>query len=210
MPKFIDQVGKRFGRLVVKSHEGRNANLKQLWQCQCDCGNTKLVTTQELNAGDTTSCGCLFKERVTKHGGWKKGSYNTWRAMLRRCHNPQDKDYKRYGAVGITVCPEWHDYVTFAADMGEPKGSETLDRINPYGNYIPKNCRWASLSIQARNTRLQKTNKSGFTGVRLAYGKKWIAEITVNNKKFYSQVFNTKEEAAIARKALEQKYWGTT
>lgn len=206
MPKFIDQTGKRFGRLVVQSHEGRNVNLKQLWKCQCDCGNLKIVTTQELNAGDTKSCGCIIPN--FKHGGWNKSSYNTWRGMMRRCNNPKDKDYLKYGAKGITVCPEWSDYVTFVVDMGEPQSSETLDRINPYGNYNPKNCRWASLSIQARNTRLQKENKSGFTGVRLVYGKKWMAEITVKKRKFYSQVFNTIEEAVNARKTLEQKHWG--
>ena len=74
MPKFIDQTGKRFGRLIVQSHKGRNDYFKQVWECQCDCGNVKLVTTQELNSGDTTSCGCYLKERITKHGGWKKSS----------------------------------------------------------------------------------------------------------------------------------------
>lgn len=28
------------------------------WECQCDCGNTKVVTTGHLTSGDTRSCGC--------------------------------------------------------------------------------------------------------------------------------------------------------
>lgn len=206
MPKFIDQTGKRFGRLVVQSHEGRNANLKQLWKCQCDCGNLKIVTTQELNAGDTKSCGCIIPN--FKHGGWDKSSYNTWRGMMRRCNNPKDKDYPRYGAKGIIVCPKWSDYATFVADMGEPQGSETLDRVDPYGNYTPENCRWATLIEQARNKRPSKTNTSGHIGVINVYKNKWMAKITANKKSFYSQVFNTIEEAVNARKTLEQKHWG--
>lgn len=210
MPKFIDQTGKRFGRLFVQQHLGRNKNLKQIWRCLCDCGNEAVVTTQELNRGDTTSCGCYLKERITKHGCCLLSSYNTWRAMMRRCYNPKDKDYKKYGAVGIKVCPEWHDYLTFAADMGEPQGDETLDRIDPYGDYTPQNCRWASLSIQARNLRISKRNKSGYTGVRIAYANKWMAEITVKKRKFYSKVFDTIEEAIAARKELERIHWGAT
>ena len=207
MPKFIDQTGKRFGRLIVQSHKGRNDYFKQVWECQCDCGNIKLVTTQELNSGDTTSCGCYLKERITKHGGWKKSSYNTWRAMMRRCYNQKDKDYHKYGGAGILVHQEWHDYLNFEKDMGEPQNQETLDRVDPNGNYTPDNCRWASLSIQARNTRLSKKNVSGYTGVRLAGKNKWMAEITVKSRKFYSQVFDNIEDAILARKELEQKHW---
>ena len=210
MPKFINQTGKRFGRLVVQQHLGRNKNLKQIWQCVCDCGNKAVVTTQELNKGDTSSCGCYLKERITKHGGSLKSSYNTWRAMMRRCYNLKDKDYRKYGAVGIKVCSEWHDYLTFAAGVGEPKGDETLDRIDPYGDYTPQNCRWASLSDQARNQRLHPKNTSGHVGVYKAYENKWIAKIMVGKKAFYSKVFDTLEEAIAARKELERTHWGTT
>ena len=208
MPKFIDQTGKRFGRLLAQKHLGRTKNLKQLWGCLCDCGTYVEVTTQELNRGDTTSCGCYAKERITKHGGYKNSSYNTWRAMKRRCYNPKDKDFHKYGGVGIKVCARWLDYTTFVADMGEPQGDETLDRIDPYGDYTPENCRWASLPVQARNQRLSSKNKSGHVGVSNVYADKWMAKITVNKQSFYSKVFGSFEEAVAARKNLEQIYWG--
>ena len=207
MPKFIDRTGQRFGKLVVVAEAGRDALKKVRWLCICDCGKETAVTAGGLVTGNTTSCGCYLLEKITKHGGWKKSSYNTWRAMMRRCYKPQDKDYPRYGAVGVTVYPAWHDYLCFEQDMGEPAGHETLDRIDPYGNYEPKNCRWADLPTQARNIRVKKNSESGYIGVNRR-GNKWEAAITVKKKKFYSKVFCTIEKAAAARKELERLHWG--
>jgi hypothetical protein len=207
MPKRVDRVGHRYGKLMVLSFAGRNALKKVLWNCVCNCGRNVVAVAGDLVTGNTQSCGCYFKEKVTKHGGSGKGSYNTWRAMMRRCYKPQDKDYKRYGATGISVCDRWHSYELFAEDMGEPAGAQTLDRVDPYGNYTPENCRWADLPTQARNVRVPKTSKTGVTGV-LIQNKRYYAAITVQKKKFYSKCFTTLEEAAAARKELELKHWG--
>jgi hypothetical protein len=206
MPKLIDRTGQRFGRLLVVEEAGRNNLKKVVWRCLCDCGNTSIVPAGGLVTGNTTSCGCVIPN--FKHGGWKKSSYNTWRAMMRRCNNPNDKDYPRYGATGITVHPDWHDYLRFAADMGEPVGDETLDRINPYGNYEPGNCRWASLPVQARNIRIHSKNKSGYTGVIEVYAGRWMAKITKGKRAFYSKCVDSVEEAILARKELERLHWG--
>ena len=205
MPKFIDRTGQRFGRLLVVKGAGRNNLKKVMWRCLCDCGKTTVITAGCLVTGNTTSCGCVVPN--FKHGGWQKSSYNTWRAMLRRCNNPNDKDYPRYGAVGVRVCPEWHDYLCFARDMGEPSGAQTLDRIDPYGNYEPGNCRWADLPTQARNIRVRKNSESGHVGVNRR-GSKWLAEITAQKKKYYAPLVCTLEEAVAARKELERLHWG--
>lgn len=205
MPKFIDRTGQRFGRLLVVEEAGRNNLKKVMWRCLCDCGKTTVTTAGCLVTGNTTSCGCVVPN--FKHGGWKKASYNTWRAMMRRCNNPSDKDYPRYGAVGVKVHPEWYDYLCFARDMGEPVGAETLDRIDPYGDYAPGNCRWADLPTQARNIRVRKNSESGHVGVNRR-GNKWLAEITVNRKKYYAALAATVEDAIAARKELERLHWG--
>jgi hypothetical protein len=106
------------------------------------------------------------------------------------------------------VCPEWFDYKAFATDMGEPEGTQTLDRIDPYGDYNKANCRWASVTTQNRNTRVRRNNKSGFTGVHFR-DNAWYGEITAQRKKFYSKACRTVEEAAEARKQLELLHWGT-
>ena len=208
MPKAVDLTGLKFGRLLVEKRLSRNKSLKYMWSCRCDCGAQREVNGGCLVSGNTTSCGCYLKERITKHGGTGKGSYNTWRAMVRRCTNPKDKDYERYGAKGVRVCPEWlSDYSAFAVCMGEPQGADTLDRIDTYGDYTPQNCRWASPTQQARNIRHRK-NHSGFKGVHAYGGGRFLAYVTARRVKYYGTVRNTVEEAVADRKHLEEKHWG--
>ena len=205
MAKFVNRTGQRFGKLVVVVRAGVNKFKQVLWQCVCDCGKTTKVPSGALVTGNTTSCGCVIPN--FKHGGWDKSSYNTWRAMIRRCTVQTDKDYPRYGGKGVSVCPAWMEYKNFVADMGEPEGDETLDRIDTYGNYFPENCRWAGVQTQNRNQRLRANSATGFIGVS-AVGKRFMAKITVGKKAYYSKVVATVEEAAAARKELERLHWG--
>jgi hypothetical protein len=206
--KPMDRSGQRFGRLIAIEQAGRDNAGRVMWRCKCDCGNEKSISSLSLVTGNTLSCGCYFKDRVTKHGGHGKSSFNTWRSMMRRCYNIKDKDFPNWGGKGIAVCNEWHDYKVFAKDMGEPQGDETLDRVDPYGPYTKENCRWASKVIQARNIRVPKSSKTGITGV-IFHNKKFYSAITVKKKKYYSKCFDTLEEAAAARKELELLHWGT-
>lgn len=61
--------------------------------------------------------------------------------------------YQMYGGAGIKVCDRWiNSFTDFLADMGERPLGKTLDRWpNPFGNYEPGNCRWATIYEQRRN-----------------------------------------------------------
>lgn len=54
-----DLTNKRFGRLIVlykdKSRKGG------YWMCKCDCGNTRIASSTDLQQGRVTSCGCEEK-----------------------------------------------------------------------------------------------------------------------------------------------------
>lgn len=59
MSKIKDISDTRFGLLVVRrfSHIGQGRH--SYWECICDCGTTKIVSSHSLHAGNSKSCGCL-------------------------------------------------------------------------------------------------------------------------------------------------------
>lgn len=101
--------------------------------------------------------------------------YSVWQGMLRRCDNPNHRQWKDYGGRGITVCDRWKEprtgFRNFIADMGERPDGCSLDRINNDSNYEPRNCRWATKKQQQRNqcvTRRVKIGGRTFKAVELA------------------------------------------
>lgn len=90
-----------------------------------------------------------------KHGLYGSRLYHIWNGMNGRCNNPNNKDFRLYGARGITVCPEWHDsfaFFSWALSNGY-NDSLTLDRIDCNKGYEPSNCRWISSFDQQKNRR---------------------------------------------------------
>jgi len=68
----IDLVGKRFGRLVVKSRFGKSID-GTLWNCLCDCGLEAIVSGHSLKRGSTKSCGCYGREMSKRHNLYPGG-----------------------------------------------------------------------------------------------------------------------------------------
>src|SRR5690606_39195498 len=123
MPAPLELIGKEFDRLFVvgKKIIPKGKRNRIYWVCECDCGNTVEVRADSLTRKLVRSCGCLKKEqdRVNltanhSHKMSKTRIYHIWQQMKRRCNNPSEKSYERYGGRGIRVCEMWEkDFESF-------------------------------------------------------------------------------------------------
>ena len=171
-----------------------------LFECQY-CKKEFECQTSHIKSGNTKSCGCQ-KGGIT-HGLSHNQFYKTWKNMMVRCYNLENKHYQSYGGRGITVCEEWLDIREFIkwSEATFPNTSDVnLNRININGNYSPENCRWATKTEQNINQRMKKSNTSGYVGVHFdKYHNKWVSQISFNCKNVRLGRFLTKEEAVQAR-----------
>jgi hypothetical protein len=134
--------------------------------------------------------------------------YQRWAWIKNRCFNPNTEFYPEYGGRGITLYCDWvNDPKSFVEYCKTLSGWDdpllTLDRINNDGNYEPNNIRFVSRTIQSRNRRIKKDNKTGYAGITkeiMPSGNlRYRASVGVNNKKIAVGSFRTAEEAYEAR-----------
>lgn len=63
----INEIGNRYGKLVVLERDLKKSKKNAYWLCQCDCGKQTTVLGTKLRKGETKSCGCLRSESAKKN-----------------------------------------------------------------------------------------------------------------------------------------------
>ena len=97
--------------------------------------------------------------------------------------------------------------ITFLENL---ENKRLVDHINSNvadNNLI--NLRWATYSENARNSKINKNNKSGHKGVCLGKGNKWRAQITIDGIQINIGSYRTIEEAINARVILANQVFGS-
>lgn len=131
-PYILKSTGKANGRRV---------------NCVCLCGNTRIVHLNSIMIGDTISCRCSRKgvHRQIKYSQHHVKIYKCWVSMKKRCNNIDDKDYHRYGALGVKICDEWNNnyqpFLDWALLNGWENGLQLDKDIKGNGLlYSPETC----------------------------------------------------------------------
>ena len=162
-----DITGIKFGSLTaIKVAYVKNR--AAYWEYSCVCGKTHIARANNVahratsqNDPELPSCGCIEVARKTKHGFRKANdrhpAYSAYRNMMDRCYSPNDKAYKWYGAVGVTVADCWKDnpeaFVKWSIANGWDKNLH-IDKdikckamgIYPH-IYSPDTCTWTTAKI---------------------------------------------------------------
>jgi hypothetical protein len=171
MPKKIDLVNQRFGRLLVLERTSSSRSQSVLWRCLCDCGNEHLASTRHLNRNGRTgkfvvrSCGCLQTRSGKENPNWRGSgeiSGHWWAAKV--VHSAKGNKMRRQIPLEITKEYAWQ---LFKAQGGccyftgqelricnnSSANTASLDRIDNELGYIEGNVRWVHKHINIMKNR---------------------------------------------------------
>lgn len=127
--------------------------------------------------------------------------YRVYRDMIRRCGDPDHKDFKYWGGKGVRLCDEWLNSFQAFYDWAQPQYAQglSIERADIAKNYCPENCSWIPKCEQPINRGIFCNNTSGFKGVSFMPARgKYKAYIGVEKKVIYLGLHLTAKAAAAA------------
>jgi hypothetical protein len=165
-------VGTTFGKLTViewARKVGEATGLSQGFhpRVRCECGFESWTTRYKLLNGHTTRCRNCHSQsfrpkkfvkyaEVMPDDESRARLLNRLGAAINRCHNPNDRNYKNYGARGIRVAVDWQeDRALFLEHMRTLEGFDDpdrqMDRIDNDRGYEPGNIKFSTAGENVRN-----------------------------------------------------------
>jgi len=211
---------------------------RHYYKCQCSCNNNTILVVDryKLLSGHSTSCGCKIIESVKKRNkednpakyyirhindsyiddfgiGHIKMS-NTKNEML--CDAEYLEKLLEYywnetrGYARSSIGKKKIYAHRIVMGVGDYEMNKQIDHIN--GNTLDnrrQNLRIVTSRQNGLNSAIRKDNTSGVTGVSWDKKRqKWIARVFDNGKEISLGYFDKFENAVIARKNGEKKYYG--
>ena len=150
-----------------------------------------------------------YKSRPVQNGPQSR-CYKIWKEMLGRCYCNSTSSFINYGACGVVVCSEWHNFQNYAKWYYKNCINESYCVDKDFLGkglkiYSPTTCCFIPEEINAQLTLRQSRRGKFPLGVRPC-GKKYQAQLNKNSKKIPLGVFNTIEEAFNAYKTAKETF----
>lgn len=197
--------------LILKVINSRDILIKFV-----DTGYERTTHAQYIKSGTVDNplarniCGVGFmgvgphKSRIPSPNGGqgkKNPAYVTWKCMIERCYGENTTAYYLYGARGVYVCEEWHNFQNYAdwfgINMLENSASLQVDKDILFSDnlvYSPETC--VAVPNYINNTFKSVPESDKPLGVSKSSGtKNYQASIKYNNEGRFLGNFPTIEEA---------------
>lgn len=177
--KPMDIAGQRFGKLTAEKYVP-NTKKGSYWLCSCDCGNSVVISLDNLKKGNTKSCGCLSK-KGKPYGERPREKRNelssTSKGRRRRADELCGKQFGRLTVLSFQgVNKNHHSVYLCRCSCGKTVSvvrnalttgnTRSCGCFEVQGNYEPDNCRWTDAKTQSNNKR---------KSIRVVYGDKRIS-----------------------------------
>lgn len=223
--KYEDLTGMHFGKWTVlglsdNKYISPQGHTDLMWVCECSCSKhtIKEIRGSILKSGGSKSCGCLFENEYDLTGEYGIGYTNN--------KEPFYFDLEDYDKIkGYTWHRDKDDYIVANCNINGKNTTIKMHRIVmdvlddntvcvDHKNHINYDNRKTELRIatnmqNSMNTIMPKNNTSGYKGVSWNKEKqKWEVYITINRNRKHLGYYNDFEDAKMARKKAEEKYFG--
>ena len=210
-------IGKKYGKLTILRLDKRQPNGQYYALCKCDCGNLFTIRKTLVTTGKQTACRqCSLEKRKGKKkenvfvvngditeihlGSGKIAFIDTEDLEKVKQHYWSMSNSSRY-VSSYTAKPNTLHHFVFNED------APLIDHKdgNPLNN-LKENLRKCTYRQNSINRKRRIDNKTGVTGVQKRFNK-YVAIITIEGKRM-QKTFNNFEDAVVARRDWENKYFG--
>lgn len=204
MREYPSLIGQKFGKLTVVEQLPSTARGQRRWLCKCDCDGEHISTSNNLKSGRTTNCGCKKSPDLT-------GQVFGRLTVIGRSNKRNSR--------GARTTPMWEcrcecGNITYKATDTLTNPDESMCQ-ECHNSLAPEKARAAAGFVGGTQiSRIKNMNPTAAssTGVRgVSFDKRsgrYRARLKFKGKMLNFGSYRTIEEAAAARKAAEQEYFG--
>lgn len=222
----IDAIGSTFGRFTIISKPiykvGKDNRERKYYPCKCQCGEYRDVLSDNLLSGKSKSCGCLNNELFIQRT-LDRATLNDYEFTPDICIGYTNKGIFLVDIEDYDKIKDFHWSINSDGYVVDNNGVKISRIIMDASSNIfvdhkhgcetrfdnrKSNLRLATVQQNNLNRKTYTNNKLGVRGVSRAKNGKYVAHIGFNYKKIHLGTFDTLEEAIIARKDAENKYFG--